>query len=222
MPIPRIALLRFRSQRTLFIPIAVVSLFLTACGEKVEPSPAASPDSKLTRPEADRLILAKHTFPSQGQTTVASLSCEHLCFNQTANPCTRAIFASTPDVVALENLGLVTVAFDGDTSRLALTEKGRKYVVSEAERYPVTIGNMRSVDLRVGVLATTLEFGAITGITQDDGATSATVEYTILSKPTPFGEHPVPSYNPRCTIETHSEAASFTKYDDGWRLTGGR
>jgi hypothetical protein len=120
---------------------------------------------------------------------------------------------------ALQSLGLLTVAFDGDTTRLSLTAKGQQYAVGAPYGWMGESGGRTSRVLTVDVVATTVEFGTITGITEDEGSKSARVEFTVIRKPTPFviysdfGSSWAPATIPR--------TVTFTKYDDGWRITGG-
>ena len=61
-------------------------------------------------------------------------------------------------------------------------------------------------------------FGDITGIVQSDDNKTATVEYTtIINNVTPFGQ--VMGRNKLQEGKINNHSVSFTKYDDGWRIT---
>jgi hypothetical protein len=73
----------------------------------------------------------------------------------------------------------------------------------------------------VGVKVGTLQFGEITGITENNysGQNSATVEYRlVLSDITPFGEHLPSGGSIRDRFGQGNMRATFVKYDDGWRI----
>lgn len=103
----------------------------------------------------------------------------------------------------LESLGLAQCQWYGDAFKMAITEKGKQYVVSgktvDFTYYP----NCKVSDL---------EFGGITGISQQKGSNTALVEYTQSRNITPFGEVLNMRNGPFVSSIT------LTKYDDGWRI----
>lgn len=201
----------------------LLTLLVAGCRDEkpatIEAQSVHAKDASLTRSEAERLIRAKYSFPSNSDESVMVLSFSGRCFNAAIAPCNSSMLETEPDVVALQNLGLITVTFDGETSQLAFTDKGRRYQLKEPVSHQVMFGSTPSEALEALVLASTVDFGAVTGIVQSEGSSSARVEYTLVTQPTPFGEHPVPSYNTRYVAQTVSKTANLTRYDDGWRIT---
>lgn len=90
---------------------------------------------------------------------------------------------------------------------VGLTEKGKQYASSDEkgdsfERY---------IDVKVA----TLDFGEVTGILYQKELNTATVNYTYIRKDlTPFGKI---AFN--LTEGPITETHTFTKYDNGWRIT---
>jgi hypothetical protein len=114
---------------------------------------------------------------------------------------------------ALLASGLITVTYEGDTSRIALTEKGQQYAVGAPSNGPGNDGNGVTTPLStVNIVKTKVDFGAITGITQADESKTASVEYTLTVTPTPFG------IADGLTPTSVRQTAPFRKYDDGWRI----
>src|SRR5258708_981319 len=143
----------------------------------------------LTRAKAESLIrsnlqsqLAEYqqaAFPYNERELNLVLSSDGWCDqHQPGHPCGPDDM--NPRIKELQRLGLVTLAFDGNTSRIALTEAGQKYAV-KAPYVQQEYGGGNRVTQRV--LASTLDFGAITGVTEDKESKRATVEYTLTRTP---------------------------------------
>jgi hypothetical protein len=193
--------------RTMFVTLILICLLVSSCS------------NDLTRSKAEEIIRSKVTLPKNGKVEELYLYWGGHCFMRyVQGPCGPDAMPSptgavTESVKALESSGLVTITYEGDTSRIALTEKGQQYAVGATINEPGNDGNGRTTPLsKVMVVKTTVDLGAITGITQDEGLKTARVEYTVIVKPTPFGI--------ACGLAptTVNETVSFKKYDDGWRI----
>jgi hypothetical protein len=166
-------------------------------------------DSSLTREKAAQLIKAKSFNVPASETRTLELWNRGLCGDSpylVRNPCRASDMSAETN--GLESEGLVTVAFEGNSSRLSLTEKGKQYAKGAPQRTWNGIGTF------VEVITSTLEFGEITGITQTSGSNVATAECTVSRTVTPFGRlkyHLEPSTSAVPPI-------NFRKYDDGWRI----
>lgn len=77
------------------------------------------------------------------------------------------------------------------------TDEGKKYLVNENTQEYI----FKSCDLN---------FGEITGIQMQEQFKTATANYTIIIKPTPFG------FN--ISQGSENRTAKFSLYDDGWRI----
>lgn len=72
----------------------------------------------------------------------------------------------------------------------------------------------------LGIKLCDLVFGEITGIRINELSGTAVVEYSLKrSNWTPFGEY-YRKTNPNAYPEVIPLQAAFTRYDDGWRMTG--
>ncbi|UOY05037.1 hypothetical protein L0P88_13855 [Muricauda sp. SCSIO 64092] len=97
------------------------------------------------------------------------------------------------------------VSIGGSGVRATLTEKGKQYLVSDAE----TSGFVKHAQVRQAEL----EFVEITGIQVFEKMNVATVSYNIRrTNITPFGN--ANNLKERVINQT----ANFIKYDDGWRI----
>jgi len=168
----------------------------------------------LTRSKAQSLIQAKYTSPIGVEKNQIDLIFGGKCFSQPRNPCGPQDMEEDPGVAALIRLGYLTVSYSGDTSILSLTAEGQRYATGE--------GGGDSSFRVVQVWTMVENFGTITGIIQQPGSIQASVKYTVIRKLTPFGEHR--TYNNSLNANqsgTIEKTATFTKYDDGWRIDPG-
>ena len=175
--------------------------------------------SNLTRGKAEEIMRSKAHFPINGEVDDFYLYWGGHCFqNYVQGPCGPDAMANEKPAMseherALLNSGLITVTYEGDTSRIALTSKGQQFAVGTPTNEDGNDGNGNTTPLsKILVVKTTVDFGEITGITQAEESKTATVEYTLVVKPTPFGI----AYG--LTPTTLSQTARFMKYDDGWRI----
>ncbi len=122
--------------------------------------------------------------------------------------------------------GLLTLTFEGESSRASLTAKGKRYTIGDAY---VDNGDARRTDTgapqeEIKIKLFEIEFGEITGIAVSEGSATAQVDYTLVRTPTPFAIAQVKTGEIRgegTGIPTESRVAShaeFKKYDDGWRM----
>ena len=108
----------------------------------------------------------------------------------------------------LHNLGMVKCTKRGGydipgIAKMEITAKGKQYVVnSRSDRY-YSFATCKLSDV---------EFGEITGISQQKGSNTALVKYTQVRKVTPFGTAVNLNDGP------FEISINFTKYDDGWRI----
>jgi len=187
--------------------------------------------SSLTRAKAEALIRAKLGLtkgsPKYEITGGLRLFFEGFCDGRQMRKDTRAnVEVCGPDSLSagtnsLISQGLVTVAFDGDTSHLSLTPNGQQYAAGN----PVKKMSYGSEILDQTVYISTAEFGTITGINVVPQYNTATVEWTLIKKPAPFANHANQgSGDYRAPISSVQSGAvqmttTFTKYDDGWRIS---
>jgi hypothetical protein len=172
--------------------------------------------------KAEELIRAASGFPVQDGRIEFMLSWDNYCFQQSNTPCSPAMM--DPPLKTLEEAGLITVVYDGLTSRIALTPEGQKYSLGSNHSYSGESGGRSSTVVEVPLLAATREFGAITGLVEAEGSKSARVEYTVLRKPTPFGVNLTGNNSGSETAYMFAPrsipmVAMLEKYDDGWRIT---
>lgn len=187
---------------------------------------------KLTREKAEALIRAKYALkknsPKYENTTTLVLSWEGLC-NGGYNP-DRPIDCGIDKLDeasrALINEGLVSFTFDGVTSRMSLTPNGQKYAAGPPKETMMNNANAdgerkyRTQDVWISAA----EFGGITGIQVVPQFNAAQVEWTVITKATPFGGRPLGAAvryggNNYVSVGTNKKTETFTKYDDGWRIT---
>ena len=107
-----------------FVTIVLVAtaLLTTACS------------GNLSRSRAEDILRAKLP-PSNAQQQRILISTDGLCFEQRRNPC--GADAMPAPTKRLEKLDLISVAYEGNTSRMSITEKGRKYTVRPDAAFPV-------------------------------------------------------------------------------------
>jgi hypothetical protein len=93
------------------------------------------------------------------------------------------------------------------TFTATLTDKGQSFVVGPAENV-----DRNAYSQFLTVKTGQLEFGEITGIVERKESSTAEVHYTEKVVETPFGTALGVAKGP------YVRTATFTKYDDGWRL----
>jgi hypothetical protein len=87
-----------------------------------------------------------------------------------------------------------------------LTDKGNQYIPKDY---------LWGDDGEIPVITSHLSFGSITGIVERSGLNLAEVTYTLVRKDiTPFGRIIF-----KLNEETINKVETFTKYDDGWRIS---
>ena len=176
------------------IVLVAVALFNAACS------------GNLSRNRAEAVL--RERFPaSNSKTAWFQIWANGLCFNEPRDPC-RADSMSA-ELRELEKLGLISVLYEGNSSRISITQKGHQY--SDGSPIPTSFsrGNRHFEATSVDVWVATIEFGSVTGISEPDQSNRVTVEFTTMLKPTPFASF-APVSQPRRAV--------FRKYDDGWRL----
>jgi hypothetical protein len=190
---------------------------LTACSEQ----------GQLTTQDAEAQIRAKIGLTEgkvKNETAVPlTVSWEGICDGQSVGPC-------GPDKLDKETKGLIadgliTMTFDGETSRLALTDKAQAY--ADGKPASTMMDDLHGRGPRKytiqNVWISTLEFGAVTAIQQSSSLGRATVSYTLIRKATPFGNRPLGNvivigrYND-VTAGPVPQTASFSKVGDGWKI----
>ena len=164
-------------------------------------TPKAHASQELTRPEAKRLLAKHGGFPMIAGTDTFSIGdgvwCENppKLFGNLQSYIQRGLVTLTPGQESVgDNRCRDAHGYHFDVE---LTPFGKKYVANQ-------VNGM--VDVR-----TCLEdLGEVTGVASEPGGASATVEYTLVQHPTPFGDG-------RCK-GSRTESAGFRRYDDGWRI----
>jgi hypothetical protein len=118
-----------------------------------------------------------------------------------------------PDISHFADSGLLTSEPTGQRGNvfeyvnLTLTETAKQYELPSDDQNSIAVKLCDSV------------LGDITGIQANEEAGAATVEYTIKrANWTPFGEYYRKS-DPGSFPEVLARRATFTRYDDGWRVT---
>ena len=160
---------------------------------------------KLTRAKAEQLIKELHKFP-----------CDEIeGFVIESTSWTSADY-SAMDFKKLAAEGILTytykpVGFMGGGGAFAtLTEEGKKYVTSDKYKDPSNPDGMT-----INVKIAKLDFGEITGIIEYKESNTAVVNYTYVRKDlTPFGK-----IKSNFHTGPNNFSHTFTKYDDGWRIT---
>jgi hypothetical protein len=185
--------------------VAVLGILIT--------SASACGSGNLTREKAEELIRAKGKLPQTDHMIEMYPACERVCDGHAEN----SVPHCGPDALSASSKlllgeGLFTIAYDGNTSRMTITSKGKQYAKGEPFR------SYYGLCATQQVWASMLEFGAVTGIAEGADSKSATVEYTLERKPTPFGTILGRLANVNVGPETVPQKASFRKYDDGWRI----
>ncbi len=182
----------------------------------------------LSRAKAEALLRTKFgltkNVPKMEVTTELLLSWDGFCNGTRTNPCgPGALDQATKSLISED---LVAVAFDGATSRMTLTKKGLQYVAGAPAEGMRSDGNggFGSKYVTLPVFISYAEFGAITGIQEIPQFNAATVEWTVIKTPTPFGNRPLGRsmvYGGTNSFEVGAIklTARFTKYDDGWRIS---
>jgi hypothetical protein len=194
--------------------------FATLCALALATAACAGP--KLTREKAEELIRAKSAFPIKDGQIKFMLSWDNYCFQISDTPCGPANMP--PPLKKLEDSHLISVVYDGLTSRISLTPEGQKFALGGNESHTGESGGRFGTVVEVPMLASTLEFGTITGMTEADGSKPARAEYFVLRNPTPFGENLTGNNSGaemarRFAPGTIHMVATLSKYDDGWRVT---
>jgi hypothetical protein len=182
----------------------------------------------LTRTKAEKLIRTKFGLTKNVKkkevTTALLLSWDGFCNGRRTNPCKAAALDEATNSLISE--GLVTVAFDGDTSRMSLAQKGQQYAAGgpTVGMRSDGSGGFGSKYVTLPVFISYAEFGAITGIQVFAQFNTATVEWTVIKTATPFGNRPlgrsmVYGGTNEFRTGTIKLTAEFKKYDDGWRIS---
>jgi hypothetical protein len=171
-------------------------------------------DSELTRSRAEEIIKAQAKYPND-ILGVCLIRARQLSAPQYATYMTRA-----RDLLErLQAQGVITYTSkpatdpSGDVVVFAgtITDKGKPLVLGLAPNQNGDPNNINSEFLTVKTAYR--EFGEITGIVEHKESSTADVQYTESVAPTPFGVALAVSTEPL------AYTATFTKFDDGWRLT---
>jgi hypothetical protein len=192
-----------RTIRTTLL-LFVVACSLIACGKR-----------ELSRAEAATAITTATTFPTAEGAEILN-SCQksdydgHL-FQYSYGADNNSL--PVPDISYFVANGLLTITPAGHPGNvfsdvaLGFTEATKAY-------------QMPSSKYRLGIKLCDRVFGEITGIQTNEQSGTAVVEYSLRrSNWTPFGEY-YRKANPNAYPEVIPSRATFTRYDDGWRITG--
>lgn len=158
---------------------------------------------KLSRGKAEKLIRAINKFPT-----------DEIKEFQTAFP----DHWGAGSLEELQNQGLLTytkyfAGLGGYWFDAELTEKGKKYAVSDKHGLKNEFGLEDNYNKAITVKIAKLDFGEITGIHENKESNTATVNYTVVRKEiTPFGK-----IEYKLQEGSFNKTITFTKYDDGWR-----
>ena len=183
---------------------------------------------QLTRDEAEKQIKQKFQLPHPELKDFplsmdAGLAIEWSCPAQKQNWIDGHIQDKLPYLLELENEGLIKYIID-KTAVETYKEYNLKYYPRQDEmngtryHYYHTIsytdnGKQYASNNGSSVRVATIEFGEITGIVERKEMNLAEVNYTERRKDiTPFGK----ALN--VNEETFNKTATFTKYDNGWRI----
>ena len=153
------------------IAINFIAIFLFSCSDN------------LSREKAEKLIREKFQFPKSENRILYKWG---------------DIYYNRKQFKEMINEGLWI--YNSNRDALDVTEKGKKYVVSDLD----DLHNLIEVRLA------TMEFGGVTGIV--DKEFKAEVHYSKIRRVTPFGK----IFNLK--EDTINKEIIFTKYDDGWRI----
>ncbi len=174
--------------------LSVILFLATSCG-------------KLSRSKAKEEIIKKYNLPKD----------EIKAFTIIDGTMYKDLTEKDFKFKELQDEGLLTYYYEGGTGffgtlKATLTEKGKQFV--SLEKYKVgALDAFAAVD-KININVAKLEFGEITGIQEIKQLNSAQVSYTMLRKDiTPFGKIAF-----KLTEESIPCTATFTKYDDGWRI----
>ena len=174
--------------------LSIIVLFFLGCGS-----------DKLTRGKAEKLIRAAYQFPYD-EIKPFEIEYRHLGYD---------IRSSTMEGLRKEGLLTFTeISAMGFSVIGELTESGKQYAITDKYSPTNEFGEKDHYRKQINVRLAKLDFGEITGIVESKESNSAIVNYTVIRKGiTPFG---------RITNDLKegvvNASASFTKYDDGWRL----
>lgn len=164
--------------------------------------------NELTRSKAEQLIKEKFQYPRdmsfQACTTRVAVS------NDPGYAHRIALYNDYFN--RLQDIGVLTYTTDlsvvpGFTTFLAkFTDKGNPFVAGP-EKQGSTGVSERLVDVKIGYLS----FDKITGIVEQKVFNITEVQYTEKVELTPFGQI-------LDMQQVFNKTATFTKYDDGWRI----
>lgn len=188
-------------------------IFLIFLGMSIFGMLGCSNNSELTRSNAEQIIKAQIKYPKD-VLGVCPIKRRAGADPQYAAYVTsyRALFEQfqaqgviTYTAGSVIERGTYSIDFTG-----TLTDKGKPFVVGLAPNEDNDSGNIVSKFLAVKTAQ--LEFGEITGIVEHKESSTADVQYTEKVTLTPFGVALAVATGPL------ARTATFTKYDDGWRL----
>jgi hypothetical protein len=162
---------------------------------------------KLSRSKAEKLIKAFHKFPSD-EIEAFEISYTYLGYDMrrsTMEELQKEGFLTYSEYPA----GLAS-GISGD-----LTDNGAKYAIGSKHPAKTQFGGDDNYTKIVDVKVAKMDFGEITGILEYKESNTAVVNYTYIRKDiTPFGKI---GFNLKEGKYNYSH--TFTKYDDGWRIT---
>lgn len=162
---------------------------------------------KLSRGKAEKLIRAFNKFPSDEIKEFQTDFPDH--------------WGAGP-LEELQKQGLLTytnyfAGLGGYWFDAELTQEGKKFAVSDEHGLKDEFGLVDNYNKAVTVKIAKLDFGEITGIHENKESNTATVNYTVVRKDiTPFGK-----IGFKLQEGVFNKTSTFTKYDDGWRLSNG-
>lgn len=166
------------------------SIFIVSCG-----------GNKLSRDMAEQLIKTNGHYPRDKHGEIR--------ITVTVDDSRLPFFLDSFN--RLKNAGLIEYqigpSYFGSAHKTitgTFTDEGSKYVVGIVDKSKGT----EVIRVKTGFV----EFGEVTGIVERTALNIAEVTYTEKTVVTPFGKFF------KANEETVSRVATFTKYDDGWRI----
>lgn len=187
------------------ILLAGFFLLFIACGNDSRdappsaPAPPPSSSRELSRAEAKRLLTQSGVYPKTADTDTfkaAVFSCgpHPKLYGAQQQYIDRGLVTLTPGPVTEDRYqcGGELYRFD-----MGLTPLGKKYLVGENQGF---IEVKKCVD----------DLGEVTGVASDPADSGATVEYSVVNTPTPFGEGHCGGHR--------TQSMHFRRYDNGWRI----
>lgn len=192
-----------KSRAVLLFAVVIVPFILAACSRA------------LSRDEAKRLIVADRAYPKAVPSQIeVPAGTVWTCRASDVSSLQAVKFAISEGLLVLRETGRrrqnnVCDSYYAAEIVLSLTPAGQRLVVKKIPASFVGQGD------RVFFRACEVEFGEVTGVTMGEAKADAEVEFTErYVRPTKW----VDGGGSCVDGQTATWNASFTKYDDGWRI----